>query len=288
MISSRLLFLRSLTLPVLAVAMTLSGCASRIDHTTQVTSTAQQLQAKAEAISTTRFTLQTFQILSGSSKTLRIYVEGDGRAWARRSRPSMDPTPDNLLVLDLMAADPTQDKAYIARPCQFVMSNGCSISTWTDQRYSWPAVESLNEAIGILMNKGQYEQLELVGFSGGATIALLAATKRRDVSSIRTIAGNLDPAYVNRIHNVSFMRDALSPVKFTRELDDIPQLHFSGAADTIIPPKIYTAYRTWFGKQDCIAGKTIAGATHHEGWRQQWESLLALPLPTCESLPPPL
>ena len=280
---NRLLFL-SLSIITLATA----GCAARINNTALIANKAAQLQAHPEAVTTSHYTLQTFQIMSDTSETLRIYVEGDGRAWARRSRPSIDPTPDNLLVLDLMASDPSQDKAYIARPCQFIMSDSCSISTWTDQRYSEPAVESLHEAISALKRKGQYKKVELVGFSGGATLALLAATKRRDVTSIRTVAGNLDPAYVNRIHNVSFMPEALSPVKFTRELDDIPQLHFSGSKDTIVPPKVYTAYRTWFGKQDCIAGKTLAGANHHEGWRQQWKSLLALPLPTCVSLPPPL
>ena len=272
----------------LAFTLLIGGCASSLDHAQLVSQTAQRMQANAEAIPTSHYTLQTFQVMPGKSKTLRVYIEGDGRAWARRSRPSMDPTPRNLLVLDLMAADPATDKAYIARPCQFVMNNLCNISVWTDLRFSAEAVDSTNEVLDALKRKGNYQNLELVGFSGGATIALVAATKRRDIASIRTVAGNLDPAYVNKFHNVSFMPKALSPVKYTRELDDIPQIHFSGSDDNIIPPVVYQAYRTWFGKQDCIAGKTIKQATHHEGWRTLWPNLLREPLPVCASTPPPL
>ena len=270
------------------VTLILGGCAGSRDHSQVINLQASRMQAKAEVIHTRYYPLQTFQSTPGKNKTLRVYIEGDGRAWARRSRPSLDPTPGNLLVLDLMAADPATDKAYIARPCQFVMDSQCNISVWTDLRFSTEAVAATNEGLDTLKAQGNYQQLELVGYSGGAAIALLAATKRRDIASIRTIAGNLDPAYVNKIHNVSYMPKALSPVKFTRELDDIPQLHFSGADDSIIPPAVYQAYRTWFGKQDCITGQTVESTTHNEGWRNRWTSLLREPLPVCASTPPPL
>ncbi|WP_281645741.1 hypothetical protein [Parendozoicomonas sp. Alg238-R29] len=272
----------------ITTVMMLTGCATPLDHTNLVSQISQQIHARPEVISTSHFALQTFQVMPGTSQTLRVYIEGDGKAWARRSRPSMDPTPESRLVLNLLASDPATDKAYIARPCQFFMNSLCNISVWTDLRFSTEAIDSVNEVLSTLKARGNYKKIELIGFSGGAAIALIAATKRRDITSIRTVAGNLDPAYINKMHNVSFLPKALSPVKFTRELDDIPQLHFSGSDDSIVPPIVYTAYRTWFGKQDCIAGKTIPGATHHKGWEDTWQSLLNEPLPVCVSLPPPL
>ncbi|MTI13218.1 alpha/beta hydrolase [Sansalvadorimonas verongulae] len=269
----------------LLFTLLLGGCASSIDHSQTVSQQALRMHAKAEVINTSHYPLQTIQVTPGKSKTLRIYIEGDGRAWARRSRPSLDPTPRNPLVLDLMKADPATDKAYIARPCQFVMNSQCNISVWTDLRFSTEAVAATNEALDALKAQGNYQTLELIGFSGGAAIALLAAATRRDIASIRTIAGNLDPAYVNKMHNVSYMPKALSPVKFTHELGDIPQLHFSGADDPIVPPAVYQVYKSRFSKQDCIAGKTVKGANHHHGWRDHWPTLLGEPLPACTSPP---
>ena len=190
----------------------MSGCAGHIDHTRLMAKTAQQFHVDAQAIATSQHTLQAFHPMSSTSKILRVYIEGDGRAWASRYRPSRDPTPDNLLVLQLMSVDTTRDKAYIARPCQFIMTEKCSTQIWTKQRYSKAAVDSLDEALDRLKLKGSYQQLELIGFSGGATLALILAATRDDVLSVRTIAGNLDPAFVNKIHSVSKMPEAMNPV----------------------------------------------------------------------------
>ncbi|CAM3773887.1 hypothetical protein [Parendozoicomonas haliclonae] len=284
MLVHRLPFFAALTV----FSLVLAGCTGKQNHSAFIQQKAQSINASAEVIQGGDFQLQTLQIMPGQQKTLRVYIEGDGKAWARRNRPSSDPTPDNPLSLNLMAADPVSDKAYIARPCQYVMSQNCSISIWTDLRYSQQAVDSINQVLDSLKSKGAYEKLELVGFSGGAALALLAAVERRDISAIRTVAGNLDPAYVNRLHNVSFMPAALSPVKNTRELDDVPQLHFFGSEDSVIPPEVYAAYRTWFGKQDCIKGMEVKGADHSDGWLEQWPELLAVAVPQCLSTPPKL
>ena len=264
------------------VVLLLSGC-NTTDHHTFLQQKSAQIHAQASALVTSNYTLQTLKVTSGKSSTLRVYIEGDGRAWARRSRPSGDPTPRNMLVLDLMAADPATDKAYIARPCQFVMTANCSRTVWTDLRFSQSAVTSFNEALDQLKTDGHYQNIELIGFSGGGAIALLVAAERDDISNIRTIAGNLDPHYVNGIHGVTPMHDALNPASYSRKLEAIPQLHFSGANDTVVPPSVYTHYSGQFPNKHCLAGYTLEGATHNEGWRKHWLKLLNISLPQCVS-----
>jgi len=40
------------------------------------------------------------------SEVLRVYIEGDGHAWATARQPSTDPTPHENLVANLAANDP--------------------------------------------------------------------------------------------------------------------------------------------------------------------------------------
>ena len=268
-------------LALLILSLILSGCSTRIDHQLTISQRALQLSGKGVVIPAESYLLQTLQVMPGSKSTLRVYLEGDGRAWVRRNRPSTDPTPGNLLVLDLMAKDPYPDRVYIARPCQFVKSSACEIKVWTDLRYSQEAVSSLNRALDILKTQGNYQKFELIGFSGGATLALLAAAARDDITSVRTIAGNLDPEFVNRFHKVSAMPQALNPVSRISRLEIIPQLHFYGTGDPVIPPQVFRAYQEKFKSTECVKGYPVAGASHLQGWREAWKQLLNQPLPNC-------
>ncbi|WP_299733154.1 hypothetical protein [uncultured Endozoicomonas sp.] len=245
---------------------------------------ATDLGGKAEVVIGQEYSLQTVHVLSSKNDVLRIYIEGDGRAWARRNRPSMDPTPVNPLVLNLMTADTYEDKAYVARPCQYVKGENCKVSTWTDQRYSQSAIVSLAQVIDALKQKGNYQHIELIGYSGGATLALLVAAGRDDIRSVRTIAGNLDPHHVNRLHNVSPMADAASPANVIDKLKRIPQLHLVGAEDNAIPPVVFDAYRASFPEPECIRGEIVAGASHQEGWVEHWRALLKIPVRSCKAL----
>ena len=264
-----------------AIALSLSGCVSRADHTAFIEGWAQRLNARAEVVAGSEFSLQTFQIMSGRGHILRVYIEGDGKAWSRRNRPSFDPTPVFPLVLNLVLADNSVDKVYIARPCQYVMDKNCNIGVWTDQRYSQLAVNNLNDILDILKKKGRYKEFELIAYSGGATLALLVAAERTDINSVRTIAGNLAPDFLNRWHNVSPMPEAMNPIKLAEKLENVPQIHFSGADDTVVPPDVYSAYRAAFRSKNCIEGKTFAEVDHQKGWIKYWSNILMIAMPTC-------
>ncbi|MCL6269696.1 hypothetical protein M3P05_07055 [Sansalvadorimonas sp. 2012CJ34-2] len=182
-----------------------------------------------------------------------------------------------------MAVDSFSDKAYVARPCQFVMSAKCETKVWTDLRYSRGAVDSLNTALDRLKAKGNYKSLELVGFSGGATLALLVGSQRHDIQSIRTVAGNLAPHFVNQFHKVSPMPLALDPADRNKELAGIPQLHFYGENDSVITPQVLESYKRRFRTTECIYGMKVIDASHQKGWAEKWPYLLKQPLPACQA-----
>ena len=215
------------------------------------------------------------------SNTVRIYIEGDGKAWVRRGRPSSDPTPENRLVHYLMQEDPETDIAYLGRPCQYLQTPQCHSRIWTFERYSKPVVDLMNDSVDRIKKYGNYQQIELVGYSGGATIALLLAARRDDVLSVRTVAGNLDPAFTNKLHGVSGMPNAMNPLNYRKILSQVPQVHFYGSNDGIIPDKISQHYQQRVHETNCIIIRKVQ-ATHYSGWAEQWQDLLKVS-PECRN-----
>ncbi|MCF6267200.1 MAG: hypothetical protein L3J57_11740 [Desulfuromusa sp.] len=211
------------------------------------------------------------------SKVLRVYIEGDGLAWRTRRHLSTDPTPVDPLALRLMLADSTGDKLYVARPCQYIQSPSCAPRFWSSDRYGAEVVNALSEALDrVKLTKG-YRQLELVGYSGGASIALLLAAQRSDVLSVRTVAGNLDPDAFCRLHRVTPLTGSLNPVNFADKLQYIPQLHFIGKEDSIVPVDIFNSYRDHFADQHNIHTYIVPDMSHSAGWVERWSDLVKTP-----------
>ena len=122
-------------------------------------------------------------------------------------------------------------------------------------------------------------QIELVGYSGGGGIAALIAARRHDVRSLRTVAGNLDVAYVNAVHHVSPMPHALSAIDAASQLADLPQIHFVGGADTTVPPEVAKRFQQATGVR-CTRIEEVPGLAHGSDWAAVWPSLLRLQ-PVC-------
>lgn len=268
--------LRLLTLYTIIILTV--GCATPRNHQAMITHLSQSLNVRSEILDTRYFPVQTLQALSRSNATLRVYIEGDGHAWISRYRPSQDPTPHNMMFSELMHQDTYSERVYLARPCQFVWGEYCKTPVWTNLRYSQPMVDTLNEALDQLKTKGPYEHIELIGFSGGGTLALLLAAGRRDITSVRTVAGNLAPHFVNRFHGVSPISDSLDPTNFSTTLATIPQLHFIGGKDSTITSDVYDNYRSFFSQKNCLSYYVNPDAGHHSKWKNSWLELLEIPV----------
>lgn len=212
------------------------------------------------------------------SKVLRVYIEGDGLAWRTRRQLSAQPTPVNPLALRLMLVDPSPDKLYIARPCQFIQTAFCQPRFWSLDRYHEDVVAAVAAVLSQFKQARGYTQVELVGYSGGATVALLLAAQRDDVLSVRTVSGNLDHAEFCRLHHVTPLSGSLNPIDFTVSLQSIPQLHFVGGQDSVVPIEIFNSYVGCFGDPQLVKSEVVPGMRHREGWVTQWAQLLRLPL----------
>jgi pimeloyl-ACP methyl ester carboxylesterase len=216
-----------------------------------------------------------------AAPVLRVYIEGDGHAWMRRDTPSEDPTPWNPVALDLAAVDPAPSVAYLARPCQYIAAGtdpGCRVYYWTEGRYAEPVIASMNAAIDRLLAASGAESLELIGFSGGGSVAALVAARRQDVANLRTVAANLDTAAWTAEQRLSRLTGSLNPADFTDKLAYLPQMHFSAADDSVVGIAVVRAFQGRFARRNCVGAETVPGVGHGDGWQAVWPSLLRRPV----------
>jgi pimeloyl-ACP methyl ester carboxylesterase len=249
---------------------------------------AQRIAAPAllrrESLHAGAFVLTSFARIGAPSEPIDIYIEGDGHAWQSRGEPALDPTPREAMGLKLAAKDPAANVVYLARPCQFIGHDSpCDVAYWTGKRYSREVVAALNEAVSHYAALAPGRPLHLIGYSGGGTLAILIAVQRHDIASIRTVAGNLDIDEVTRLHAVSPMPLSVNPIDEAYRVAEIPQIHFSGGADRIVPPSIAERFARAAGGT-CVQTRIIAGMGHESRWDERWPALLAQ-RPRCNELP---
>ncbi|CDO60583.1 FIG00977956: hypothetical protein [Candidatus Phaeomarinobacter ectocarpi] len=220
-----------------------------------------------------------------SGAILTVYIEGDGLAWITRSRPSDDPTPATPLVMGLMSSDGAMPTAYLARPCQYVGagSRNCEAAYWTNKRFAPEVVASMNEAISALKARTPGAQtIRLIGFSGGGVIAALIAARRQDIAGLVTIAAPMDINAFTRHHGVSGLSGSLDPVADKAVLSGVPQMHFVGGQDGIVPRSIVDSYLRSLGATPCARLVMVPEASHISGW-QDIGSVIHSAVPRCEA-----
>ncbi len=253
----------------------LAGCAA-LDRDANADAIARPAGLRRMVMKTEPFVLTTFARIRDPGQPVTVYIEGDGLAWLSRTEVSRDPTPKEALGLLLAAADPSPNVAYLARPCQFTPRDRnpvCDFPYWTGKRFAPEVVRSVGEAIGLIAAQTPGQKVHLVGYSGGGAVAVLVAAERDDVASIRTVAGNLDHAEVNRLGRVSPLSGSLNPIDAAARVAHIPQIHFAGSSDTVVPPAIAERFRRASGSP-CVSIRIVAGNTHEDGWRLRWPALL--------------
>ncbi len=266
---------RTASLLVALALPALTGCAS-LDRDANADALAGPAGLKRMVMKADPFVLTTFARIRDPGQPVTVYIEGDGLAWLSRSEVSLDPTPREAMGLALAAADPSPNVVYLARPCQFTArakNPTCGVPYWTGKRFAPEVVASMNQAVDQVAAQVPGQKINLVGYSGGGAVAVLIAASRKDVGSIRTAAGNLDHAEVNRLNKVSPLSGSLNAIDVAPQVAKIPQIHFSGATDTTVPPVIAERFRQAAGSS-CVTVRTVPGTTHETGWRDRWRELL--------------
>lgn len=226
---------------------------------------------KERIYQTKNFQVFTLQKITDPNAPYRIYLEGDGKSFIGKNRPSPNPTPTSNFLIDLVKEDGSENIIYIARPCQFVTDQKCQNKYWTSARFSPEIMNSVNE---VLNNFSKYD-VEIVAYSGGATIAKYLIPFNKNVISFRTIAGNLDNKKFAQIHHVAPMDKPTTKENF-EYLSRIPQIHFVGVEDEIIPKEIVKSYLSKMSYRGCATTVMVKKATHTSGWKEGWKRLLKI------------
>jgi poly(3-hydroxybutyrate) depolymerase len=257
----------------------LSACSSLTgeQRTASIRKLASESGWAAHIVITPQYDLQTFYSnLSSTRGVMTVYIEGDGHAWVGGRFPADDPTPFEPIGLKLAMAQPTGLAVYLGRPCQYVGAQSdarCDPTVWTDARFSLAAIAAMNQAINEIKQKFNAKNIRLVGFSGGAAIALWVAAKRQDVFQIMTVAGNLDPmawAQALRLQPLMGSVDTRDTIAATAH---IPQVNFVGGKDQIVPKFISEVFVAMYPKHQRPKIVNIINNTHTCCWVQQWPSL---------------
>ena len=263
----------------------LSGCLtvpSAGERLSTADTIAQEAELHKNKIRTRPFLLTAYSKILEPGKELHIYIEGDGYAWVTRNRVSGDPTPRRPVALELAAKDPATNVVYLARPCQYTpmeMDPACEEAYWTDKRFSEEVIGSMDQAIDKFVKDAQGPGVHLIGYSGGGAVAVLIAARRQDIKSLRTVAGNLDPNGLNEYHEVSPLNDtSLDPMAVAGKLSAIPQYHFTGTDDPVVPAFIAGHFAEKSKSSACVHVVPVQGADHVNGWGEAWPRLLTLPL----------
>ncbi|MDQ1923220.1 alpha/beta fold hydrolase [Massilia pseudoviolaceinigra] len=220
-----------------------------------------------------------------SAVTLTVYVEGDGMAWLSASTVSPDPTPVQAMALQLALRHPRGAVAYLARPCQFQAGElpaACRSALWTDARYSRQVIDSMNAALDQLMQRAGARRLVLVGYSGGGVVAALLAARRADVVLLLTVAANLDTVAWARLQHLSPLAASLNPADYATQLARVPQQHWVGADDRVVPPAVLASYAALFPAGARPQVTVVPGFGHACCWQAGWTAMVTPLLPSGE------
>ena len=182
---------------------------------------------------------------------IHVYIEGDGHAFDAHSKPTDDPTPHGTVVRNMAMNDAAPNVAYIARPCQFIMSPSCTVSDWTTGRFSEKIVSEMADAVRWV---ARGRPIVLIGYSGGAMMSGLIIENNPDLDVVQwiTIAGIL-----NHSDWTQYWGD--TPLSDSMDMNALPQIssrHYVAQTDDIVPKVLSVK---WVGAENLI---TVPGGKH--------------------------
>ena len=201
-----------------------------------------------------------------------IYIEGDGIPWDMGRIPARDPTPRNALALELAAQDPN-DVIYVGRPCYFghARDRGCSTAVWTSARYGPDVVDSMTEVVENMLSGHPNRPLVLIGHSGGGVLARLMADQLSQITSVLTVAANLDIDAWTSHHRYEPLTESVNPANFTYKRSNLFHIQLLGTVDEVVP---LTVTQSYLSQHPETLVWTYDGFDHACCWRDEWRNIL--------------
>jgi pimeloyl-ACP methyl ester carboxylesterase len=217
---------------------------------------------------------------SDAFSELHVYLGGDGTPWIDGKFIAWDPTPRNPVGLRLMALDEAPS-IYLGRPCYHGQSNNaaCSPMLWTYERYSTKVIDSMTSVLQKILDQGEYQELKLIGFSGGGGLAMFLAARFPQTRQVVTLAGNLDIESWTDLHEYDELTGSLNPKAMPPLEGKIKQYHFAGGKDDNIPPWMVKAA---VAKQPDSQFIVFDEFNHGCCWDKIWKRMLACLRHSCE------
>lgn len=266
------------------ICLFLSGCLTTFSipnpvlRAQQVSQLAKKAGWKEHSIDTDLFTLRAYSLkASPKVKTLTIYIEGDGLAWLSTNRPSANPSPRIPTGFNLALQHREKSAvAYLARPCQYVFNQewrNCRSAYWTHLRFSPEVIAAMNQAVTYLKHYYHAKYIILVGYSGGGSIATLVAARRKDVIQLLTIAAVLDTDAWAKQKQLTPLYGSLNPAHEWKKVSSIPQTHWVGGKDTVVPKEVTYEFAKHFSATQKPKIIIIPQFDHVCCWEKEWGHL---------------
>jgi pimeloyl-ACP methyl ester carboxylesterase len=252
--------------------MALCAVACSLGPTARVDNLARRAGLSREIVQGTEFRHVVYDRASfGPDEELHVYIDGDGMAYRSRFQPSADPTTAHPLALELMLKDPAP-ALYLGRPCYLGLAQdaACDVAYWTLRRLSREVVASMARVLRMRIEATGAKRVTLIGYSGGAALALLIADDIPEVNRIVTVSGNLDVAGWVHLHGYTPLAGSLDPLADERRRTDVMRIHYAGAQDENIPPAMIVAAAAKLGDPVHI----VRDFTHECCWARIWPAVL--------------
>ena len=235
-------------------------------------------------IPTEDFIIQSFERVYKKGEPATIYIEGDGNyTVAIKSLSEDNPTPTDPVALRMAAQDSGNNVIWVARPCQYnkgwkADKKDCPVEYSTTKRFAPEVIETYNQVLDNIKSYYNIPSFDLVGYDGGAAIAVILGSQRADIKSIRTVAGTLDPNTVANLNKQPYQQGSLNPMDFAAGIANIPQRHFIGKLDRTTPPAVYNSFAQAVSQGQCLNVSLVDNADHQSGWAEQWKVLKSIPI----------
>ena len=256
----------------LLVALALAGCASPLER---FEARLHAAGLASEVVHGSEFDHLVVRKPGVAKGPLHVYIEGDGTPWHMPERPADDPTPNVPLAFELMLRD-AHAAIYLGRPCYFgVKSRPCKTRLWTDQRYSEAVVESMARALEASLDGSDGTRVVLFGHSGGGVLAVLLGHRMPRAAAIVTVGANLDVAGWAALHGYTPLVGSLDPAQSpptAGEGQALPERHFVGSDDRVVPPALV---RNYARNRPAAIVIEWSGFDHVCCWADAWRQVLA-------------
>lgn len=269
-------FQRALCVPILLVAAACSLPAARFD------ALAEQAGLVRAVVAGAGFAHLVYSAAAGADDRgpVWVYIEGDGTPWIDETIAADDPTPRTPVAMPAMIEGP-RPAIFLGRPCYFGVGDvaappaagrRCSPIWWTHRRFAPEVIESMAAALRriVAANGWQRRPINLVGFSGGGTLAVLMAPRVPRLCAVVTLASPLDTDEWTRSRRYSTLEGSVNPASRPPLPVSVAQLHLRGALDRVVAADNGAEFR----RRNPAAEFRTLPLAHGREWIAAWREIL--------------